>query len=60
MIEIVDAHSAGWGHVLVDQIVLTDRRVQPVDPKTLPDNGTMTMALLDGEGISFAALFVPR
>jgi non-lysosomal glucosylceramidase len=48
-IEIVDAHSANWGHVLVDEIVFTDSlRQQPFD--NMPDHGTMALSVL-GEGV---------
>ncbi|GAB6166690.1 hypothetical protein JCM19992_26900 [Thermostilla marina] len=54
VIEIVDAETGGWGHVLVDDIVLTDRPTQPVDLESLPDFGTMTLAVLGGPGETFA------
>jgi uncharacterized protein (DUF608 family) len=46
-LEIIDMHSGGWGHVLVDQLVFTDnlqRQSQPL-PQLL-DFGSMAIALL--------------
>ncbi len=56
VIEIVDAHRGGWGHVLVDQIVFTDEADSrgPVEMKKLPDYGTMSLALLNGSGDSYS------
>lgn len=42
-IEIVDSHQGGWGHVLVDQIMLTDNST-PLDQ--LYDYGSMSLSLL--------------
>ncbi len=49
-IEIVDAHSGGWGHVMVDQITFTDKRMLeadqiPFDKKK--DYGSMVLGILD-------------
>jgi len=47
-IEIIDTHSGGWGHVLVDQIVFTDRMTAETRPlDELPDYGFMALAVLD-------------
>lgn len=48
VIEIIDAHRGGWGHVLVDQIVFTDRPGMPADLPSLPDFGTLSLAMLGG------------
>lgn len=53
-IEIVDAHSEGWGHINVDQIELRDRprntRTGPLEEQE--DFGTMGLAVLGGlEGV---------
>lgn len=52
-IEIVDAHSGGWGHILVDQIVFTDKMTAESMPlEDLPDYGSMGLALLEAsEGV---------
>ncbi len=52
-IEIVDAHTGGWGHVLVDQIVFTDRMTaESRSLEDLPDYGSMALALLGApEGV---------
>jgi len=52
-IEIVDAHGGGWGHILVDQIVFTDKMTVESGPlEDLADYGSMGLALLDaGEGV---------
>ena len=46
-IEIVDGHSAGWGHVMVDEIVFSDDTRVDVKPLgQLPDFGSMALAVL--------------
>ncbi|GAH56918.1 unnamed protein product, partial [marine sediment metagenome] len=52
-IEVVDSHSGGWGHIMVDQIVFTDKRILeaeqiPFDEKR--DYGSMALALVDEGG----------
>lgn len=49
-LEIVDTNSAGWGHINIDQVELSDEsRFGPSGPlEELDDFGTMTIAL-DGE-----------
>lgn len=52
-IEIVDEHSGGWGHIMVDQIVFTDARIVkgdevPFDDKK--DYGSMALAILNNGG----------
>jgi len=48
-LEIIDSHTAGWGHVLVDQIVLSDDTRREAAPlEQLPDFGSMCLAVLDG------------
>ncbi len=47
-LQIVDSHSAGWGHVNVDHIALTDS-IPPAMQRPRPDspgNGTMALAYL--------------
>jgi len=60
-LEIVDQHSAGWGHILVDQIVFTDRvQVAPAPLDDLVDFGSLALALLgSSEGVEAAAAFEP-
>ncbi len=46
-IEIVDAHSGDWGHIVVDQIELADEPRNSLGPVALRrDFGTMALALL--------------
>jgi len=47
-IEIVDDHSGGWGHIMVDQIAFTDESVAAVDAPLdrRRDFGSMALALL--------------
>lgn len=46
-IEIVDAHSGGWGHVLVDHIVFTDDlRAEEVRLSDRPDFGSMALGVM--------------
>lgn len=48
-LEIVDGHTGGWGHVLVDQIVFTDAvRAESRPLAERPDFGSMCLALLEG------------
>jgi uncharacterized protein (DUF608 family) len=47
VIEVVDTHTGGWGHINVDRIVFSD---VPTDTRPLsevPDNGTLALAALD-------------
>ncbi|MHC4095706.1 MAG: GH116 family glycosyl-hydrolase, partial [Planctomycetota bacterium] len=49
-IEIVDNHTGGWGHVMVDQIVFTDQKTlgsDDIDFEKMKDYGSMVLALLD-------------
>jgi uncharacterized protein (DUF608 family) len=45
-LEIVDAHNGGWGHIGVGRITFSDRPAALVMFDTLPDVGTMGLALL--------------
>ncbi|MBW8040752.1 MAG: hypothetical protein FVQ85_12210 [Planctomycetes bacterium] len=58
-IEIVDNHTGGWGHVMVDQIVFTDQKIigsDDIDFEKKKDYGSMALALLDkGRDDTFAA-----
>jgi len=58
-LEIVDQHSGGWGHVLVDHIVFTDNPRAPARPlDQLPDFGSLALALLDAApNVKAAAAF---
>ncbi|UCG47582.1 MAG: hypothetical protein JSU94_19115 [Phycisphaerales bacterium] len=52
-LEIVDAHSGGWGHIMVDQIVFTDKRTRQIDETPFDkrrDYGSMALALLKEPG----------
>ncbi|MCP3973020.1 MAG: hypothetical protein GY720_00845, partial [bacterium] len=52
-LEIVDSHTEGWGHVLVDHIVFSDDLdVEPRPLDQLPDYGTMAL-LAAGDGRPF-------
>jgi hypothetical protein len=46
VIEIVDAQQGPWGNIGVGRITFTDRPEGPVAFESLPDNGTMGLALL--------------
>jgi non-lysosomal glucosylceramidase len=49
-IEIVDAHSGGWGHIDVDEIEFRDTpRAEQTKLEDRPDFGTMGLALLGHE-----------
>jgi len=56
--EIVDAHSGGWGHIMVDQIVFADEKAlegDEIDFGKQKDYGSMALALVDeGGGDVFA------
>ncbi len=60
-LEIVDQHTAGWGHVLVDHIVFSDdtrAAMKPLDQ--LLDYGSMALALLgDRTAVKATASFDP-
>ncbi|MHC4461021.1 MAG: GH116 family glycosyl-hydrolase [Planctomycetota bacterium] len=52
-IEVVDAHSGGWGHIMVDQIVFTDKKVvgsDDIDFNKKKDYGSMALVLVDEGG----------
>ncbi|NIV68638.1 hypothetical protein GWN15_25855 [candidate division KSB1 bacterium] len=57
-IEIVDNHTGGWGHVMVDQIIFTDKKTvgsDDVEFDEQKDYGSMTLAILDkGRDNTFA------
>ncbi len=56
VLEIVDAHSGSWGHVLVDDIVLTDTPpVPPGNPKDDPAWGDMALCAMDKTAAACAA-----
>ena len=53
-IEIVDARSDGWGHIMVDQIIFTDNKIIQAD--TIPlekrrDYGSMALGVLNEGGV---------
>ena len=55
-LEIVDAHSGGWGHVLVDDIVLTDTPPAPANrPSEDPAWGDMALCAMDKNASACAA-----
>ena len=60
-LEIVDQHTQGWGHVLVDHIVFSDDTTiesRPLDE--LNDYGSMALALVDApSNVKATALFDP-
>ncbi|QEH34265.1 hypothetical protein OJF2_28000 [Aquisphaera giovannonii] len=48
VLEIVDEHSGGWGHIDIDQVEMSDEpRVPKVPLARRPDFGTMCLVLLD-------------
>ncbi|MHC4641059.1 MAG: GH116 family glycosyl-hydrolase, partial [Planctomycetota bacterium] len=50
-LEIVDSHSAGWGHIMVDQIVFTDHKTvgsDDIDFEKKKDYGSMALAIVNG------------
>jgi non-lysosomal glucosylceramidase len=56
VLEIVDAHSGGWGHVLVDDIVLTDTPpARTENPTGDPGWGDMALSALDKTATACAA-----
>ena len=51
--EIIDKHSGGWGHVMVDQIVFTDQMMvgsEDIDFEKKKDYGSMALAILNNGG----------
>jgi hypothetical protein len=46
VLEIVDMHTGGWGHIGVGKITLSDRPAALATFDSLPDAGTMGLALL--------------
>jgi len=56
-VEIVDNHSAGWGHILVNRIERGDTpRGKPIDPAEQSDFGTMALAMIGPtEGVTAMA-----
>jgi len=49
-LEIVDEHSGGWGHVMLDQIVFTDEKITKGDQLLFDkkkDYGSMALALVN-------------
>jgi non-lysosomal glucosylceramidase len=46
VLQIVDAHTGGWGHIGVGRVTFSDRPAALVTFDTLPDLGTMGLALL--------------
>jgi len=62
-LEIVDAHTGGWGHVLVDHIVFSDTPGRVADATPLEgqvDYGSMCLAVLDdGAAVEASASFRP-
>ncbi|MER6988831.1 GH116 family glycosyl hydrolase [Saccharopolyspora hirsuta] len=51
VIEIVDDETGPWGHIGVDQLVLTDHAPQQPPLAELPDHGTAALAALSGDQI---------
>jgi hypothetical protein len=52
-LEIVDNHTGGWGHVMVDQIVFTDQKTtgsDDIDFEKMKDYGSMALAILNNGG----------
>ncbi|HEX2973213.1 MAG TPA: GH116 family glycosyl hydrolase [Tepidisphaeraceae bacterium] len=50
-LQIVDAEAGGWGNVGIDEIVFTDRPVEPVVPlEQQGDFGTMGLGVLNSAG----------
>ena len=46
-IEIVDAHTGGWGHVNVDRILFSDRPIRQLPVAERPDGGSFALAALN-------------
>jgi len=60
-LEIVDQHTRGWGHVLVDHIVFTDDiSIEARSLNELKDYGSMALAVVDRpSNVKVAARFDP-
>jgi uncharacterized protein (DUF608 family) len=61
--EIIDNHSGGWGHVMVDQIVFTDQKTvgsDDIDFDKQKDYGSMALALLDEDRDNVFAAAAPK
>ncbi len=54
-LQIVDSESGGWGNIGVDQIVFSDTPSASGKLEELPDFGSMTLTLLQGEQDSVLA-----
>lgn len=48
-IQIVDAHTGGWGHINVDRIIFSDRPIRRLPIAELPDGGSFALAALEPE-----------
>lgn len=57
--EIVDAESASWGNIGVDQIVFSDQPAAPTTLDNQPDFGTLAIGLLDDSPTVFGVAEVP-
>jgi non-lysosomal glucosylceramidase len=59
-IEIIDAHSGGWGHIDIDQIEFGDRPRRAVTAmQDQADFGSMALALLDGKDDDLVTPMLP-
>ncbi|MCG8509466.1 MAG: non-lysosomal glucosylceramidase, partial [Rhodospirillales bacterium] len=58
-LEIIDSHTGGWGHVLVDHIVFSDDMTLDASPlEDLPDFGSMALAVLgESDGVVASASY---
>ncbi|MDN5724588.1 MAG: non-lysosomal glucosylceramidase, partial [Propionibacteriales bacterium] len=58
-IQIVDAHTGGWGHINVDRIIFSDRPVRRLPVARRPDGGSFALGLLDREASDVAVTVRP-